>query len=374
MKNILTAILLLTSHFWLPAQIHFTNQVQEWGIRHFKTSFSIGNGVSFVDFDGDGLDDITLGTQNKQFLEFYRNTGEGFERLIPPLVPHRDEAKQVVWVDADNDGDLDLYVNGTAKIGEMNNRSSVFYENKGGRFTVPECGMASDSSRSYVNVIGDVNMDGYPDIFVQNDPPSLHHFWINDGGDNQWIKVHLTGVLSNRDAIGARIEVYSQGKYQMRYRHTAIGFMGQNSNTEIIGLGTAETVDSIVVIWPSGHIDRLYDQSAGQILRIREGSTTDGQIVPEPGLNLVITSTTNLEPVESVQLYPNPVREEIHLEFPDAQNRLFEIMDTRGRTLSRGLIRSAQASLPLERLPSGVYLIRIVPNEGLAYLRRFIRQ
>ena len=77
----------------------------------FGTGF-VGGGISFYDFDSDGWDDITLGTQNGEHILFYKNTGGSFVQVYPNISDDVGENKQVVWIDYNNDGLKDLYVAG----------------------------------------------------------------------------------------------------------------------------------------------------------------------------------------------------------------------------------------------------------------------
>ena len=61
--------------------------------------FDGGGGISFVDFNGDGYDDLTFSTEQGQDVMFYENKGGYFELVDPPFVSNTDETKQVVWVD-----------------------------------------------------------------------------------------------------------------------------------------------------------------------------------------------------------------------------------------------------------------------------------
>ena len=164
---------------------------------------------------------------------------------------------------------------------------STFYQNdRAGGFYIPDAGFDSDTMRSFCHAIGDFNADGRPDIAVVNHSPDDNQLWSNSGSNNNWIKVELEGVISNRDAVGARIEIHTANGYQQRQVHCGIGFLGQNSETEIIGLETLDMVDSLIVTWPTGHIDRLFQIEANQKLFIEEGSTTGGEISIDPDITI----------------------------------------------------------------------------------------
>lgn len=196
------------------------------------------------------------------------------------------------FLDADNDRLLDLYVSG-ATVGS-NTPSSTFYRNIGnGSFSEDFIGFEGDTVQSYCNAIGDFNQDGYPDIIVSNFAPFNTQLWENGGGDHSWIKINLEGVKSNRQGIGSKIEVYVENDYQMRYTHCGIGYMGQNSDTEIIGVADATTIDSIKITWPTGHVDVLLQVDVNQSITVVEGSTTNGEIDVDDDVVLTTPPSVN---------------------------------------------------------------------------------
>jgi len=112
------------------------------------------------------------------------------------------------FLDADNDGALDLYVSG-AEVG-ANSPSSTFYKNdNNGSFSPTFMGFQGDTVKSYCNGVGDFNQDGFPDIMVSNFAPYPSQLWQNAGGTNNWLKIKLQGVKSNSQGIGSKIEIYS---------------------------------------------------------------------------------------------------------------------------------------------------------------------
>lgn len=175
------------------------------------------------------------------------------------------------FLDGENDGDQDLYVSGMLEGGDV--VSSAYYENSGlGNFTSSQAGFDSDTLSSYSNATGDFNDDGFSDIVVLNADTHFSQLWKNQSGSNAWIKVRLLGRISNRDGTGARIEVFSEGKGQSHFTSSGVSYLGQNSDWIPFGLSSADVIDSIVVHWPSGHVDRLYDVAVRQKLNIEEAT------------------------------------------------------------------------------------------------------
>lgn len=256
-----------------------------------------GMGIAVGDCDQDGRLDLyvtntpTLG--NKLLL----NRGAKFEERAEAVgVDFHGFGWSTNFLDYDNDQDLDLYVSG-AHVGS-DVISSAFYVNDGqGGFSWPDhTGFEGDTVESYSNAIGDANQDGHPDIAVCNrEYPS--QLWLNSGNSgNHWLKVTLEGTLSNRNGTGSLIEVWVEGQKYIRSTHCGIGFMGQNSQHELIGLGANPQADSVCVNWPSGHRDVLYAIAADQDLHVVEGQHT--ALSPQ----LQVEGATRICTGDSVQL------------------------------------------------------------------------
>ena len=132
--------------------------------------------------------------------------------------------------------------------------------------------------------IGDINNDGLIDIYEVNelDPISdasnhsrlYRNNYAGDGNTeiNNWIKVRLEGVESNRNGIGSRIEVSNLGVTQIQDVICGGSYSSQSSLTLSYGMRHSDLVESITVRWPSGIVDELYNIDVNQIITIHEGS------------------------------------------------------------------------------------------------------
>ena len=141
-------------------------------------------------------------------------------------------------------------------------------------------GFVDDTNESHSNAIGDVNNDGLLDIIVTNRGNQNVDLWMNNTETtNNWLKVKLNGVQSNKDGIGSIIEISVNGKIQYRYTLCGEGYLAQNSSTEVFGLGSNSTINYLKVKWLSGIEDYFFDIEANQLLTIIEGTgTTNNQI------------------------------------------------------------------------------------------------
>ena len=175
-----------------------------------------GMGIAVGDYNNDGHLDIYL-TNTMEGNLFYKNLGNGtFVDVADSMnVLFNEETWGCVFMDYDQDKDLDLYVSGAWNAGAYN--SSTMYRNDDSVFSEPYIGFIGDTTKSYSNAIGDYNNDGFYDIAVANQFPYPLQLWKCDSiNQNHWIKIGLQGLVSNRDAIGTRIEVYSGGLRQIK--------------------------------------------------------------------------------------------------------------------------------------------------------------
>ncbi|MEM9022732.1 MAG: CRTAC1 family protein, partial [Bacteroidota bacterium] len=238
-----------------------------------------GMGIAAGDFNNTGYLDMYVSNAtggnkllrndgNGGFTEMADSAGVGFYGI----------GWAVNFLDADNDRDLDIYATGSFP-GTLFN-SSAFYENTGnGQFTEHNgSGFEGDTLRSYSNAIGDFNQDGRPDIVVNNILNINANLWENHCAAGNWVKLDLEGTQSNLLGIGSWIEVYTAAGVYYRYTQCGSGYLGQNSQYEILGLGTATAADSIIIRWPSGTVDVLVNVQANQQIHQVEG----GNSLPAP--------------------------------------------------------------------------------------------
>lgn len=231
------------------------------------------------DYNYDGYLDIYVSNTDLGNVLLQNNVGVNFTDTAGGVgVIYNAIGWGAAFLDAENDGDLDLYVSGMG-MGIIRH-SSLLFENDGtGMYTSPSgIGFVGDSVMSFGNAIGDFNNDGYYDIVVSNNDTAAH-LWENGGGENTYVKILLQGTESNRDGIGSWIKTYVDGEMQVRYTLCGEGFSSQFSNSEIIGLGEATLIDSIEIEWLSGIRDVFYNVPSNQSFTFIEGSSQLPELV-----------------------------------------------------------------------------------------------
>ncbi len=118
---------------------------------------------------------------------------------------------------------------------------------------------------------GDFDNDGDIDILIMNhnEPPSLLRNDVT--GAHHGLKVKLTGVESNRSAIGARATVRYGGKVQAQEVLSQSSYLSASDRRLHFGLGDAASAD-VEIRWPLGRIEKLSDVGAGQLIHVTEGA------------------------------------------------------------------------------------------------------
>jgi hypothetical protein len=244
-------------------------------------------GVAVGDYDGNGLFDIFVTNFAGDTNTLYQNLGKTQFADVTSLSGLGEVSLQYLgWgtglEDFDNDGLPDIFVaNGhvypqveSVETGQHYAQRKELYRNAGGgKFQEIARELGGDllipkSARGAA--FGDFDNDGNIDVLSinMNDRPSLYH---NEGGNkNHWITLKLKGTHSNRDAIGARVEIQAGGKTQVGEVRSGGSYLSNNDIRIHFGLGSAAHVDRIRVRWPDGKTEELPGADADQFVTITE--------------------------------------------------------------------------------------------------------
>lgn len=189
-------------------------------------------------------------------------------------------AVNAVAGDFDNDMDLDLFV---LVSGDAGNHPNLYLENDGsGHFSAVEHAAGAAGPLAGVGdsvAMADYDQDGDLDLLIANGGsmgrqlglPSEHggyRLYRNTGNTNHWLEIDLQGVKSNRDAIGARVEVSTGGVTQVRIQDGGIHNKAQNYSRLHFGLGDNATIQTLKIHWPDGSSQVLENVAADQILKV----------------------------------------------------------------------------------------------------------
>lgn len=331
--------------------------------------------VAIEDYNYDGFLDIYITNiydEDPDVLTgnvLMHNNGDGtFSNLAEELGVRFDTFSWGAnWIDGDNDGDLDLYVSGSPDFNSPLFYSSGYYqnENQGSSFfKIDGSGFETDLAHSYGNAIGDFNNDGFTDYVVSNRQEYNVNLWENTsssfGNTNNWLKVNVEGTISNRDGIGARIEISINGEKQYRVVTCGESYLSQNSSTEMFGLGANDTVDYLRVTWPtSGLRDQITNIDANQTILMVEGENLLNNDLP----------TNN-----DIAIFPNPSKGVLNIDTYKYKMDQVIITDLQGRLIKKqDIILTNNYQLATNDLVNGVYILSItIENNTLT--KRFIKE
>ncbi len=261
----------------------FTEQALETGAALSDDGMvQAGMGLGVGDFRTDGKLDIVKTHFAGDTPAVYLNDGKGNFRDGTLLSGLAVETRFVTWgvgvADLDNDGNPDIFaVTGGIypEVRENYLTPRIVFRNLGkGRFEelLDQAGpgvSALHSSRGCA--FGDFDNDGDVDIVIvnHNEPPSLLRNDVDAA--NHWLKVKLTGVESNRSAIGARITVRYGDKIQVQEVLSQSSYLSMNDSRLHFGLGPAAVAD-VEIRWPLGRVEKLAKVAADQLILVKEGS------------------------------------------------------------------------------------------------------
>jgi hypothetical protein len=271
----------------------FTDVALEMGVAYNEDGQAqAGMGVAIGDYNGDGLPDIFKTHFADDLPALYKNTGRGFFEDASRQAGF-DHLRFVQWgtgiVDLDNDSWPDIVI-ATGNVypevekvfKEYPHRSQrLIYRNLGnGRFKDVTAESGSVMIEPYSSrgcAFGDYDNDGDVDVLVMNmnDRPLLMRNEYTSGskrGENNWIKVKLEGVKSNRNAIGALVTVWAGSRKQAQEVNSQSSYYSFNDARLHFGLGSASRADRIEVRWPSGEVESAVDVSGNQVVLIKESS------------------------------------------------------------------------------------------------------
>jgi hypothetical protein len=297
-RDLFPDLLVINDRYEVPNYFYHNNgdgTFTEISAQANLNDYMFGMTATADDFDNDGDLDIyvTNGTSgNKHKI----NNGDG--TFLDADVQLGTTMNRFCWaaqfVDADRDGREDLHICSTPHLNLPG--QNFLYRNYGEVFmsATDSAGLSTDGGWSRASAIGDFNGDGLADVAICKSAPSFSNVWSALPSDNHWLKVTLEGTQSNRDGVSSWIDCYTSGLRQSRYTYCGEGYLGQNSFSEFIGCGAHEMIDSLIVSWPSGVVDRWYNIPANQQLYLVEGTSRRVAITSSGAFQFCVSDTIAL--------------------------------------------------------------------------------
>jgi tetratricopeptide (TPR) repeat protein len=232
-------------------------------------------GLAVLDYNKDGWMDIAVTHAGAPGLTLWRNVagpeniGRRFERVNLPI-PGALRGWGLTPVDIDNDGWVDL-----AAIVETAAGPQVrVLRNRGdGSFEDVSHALGLDAVKLQAPrglIAADVDGDGAADLIVTqlNAPPVLLR---NIGANkNHFVRLDLTGYADNKTALGVKVEIFADGQWQKWELAGASGYQTQAAPQILVGLGNAEGIDLLRILWPTGVLQDEIDLPHTQVIAMKE--------------------------------------------------------------------------------------------------------
>ena len=258
----------------------------------------------FFDFNNDGNLDIFAGGYSTRFnntLPFHylkELVGQEIEADVPDLFVNKGNStfeniakkaglNKACFVmgagygDMNNDGYLDLYL-GTGEPDLKAILPNRAFLNAGGTGFKEITAQArlGHLQKGHGISFADLDFDGDQDIYAvfggaYEGDNFFNALFENHNNENNWLKLKLEGVQSNRAAIGARIQLIVENSTNERsiYRHISNGSsFGENPFTVEIGILKNERIKKLIIDWPSGQTDEYENINPNSYYLVKEGS------------------------------------------------------------------------------------------------------
>ncbi len=226
----------MTAFYVSPeGDLFFTDEAVSNGLGP-QTRLSLTFGVAFLDLDLDGRLDLLTANGHLE---------NEINRVLPSQ--NYEQEPQLFW-NAGQQGVTEYLLLSETELGD-----EFFHPIVGRGATYAD--IDSDGDVDFLLT----NLNGEPELF-RNQQQLGHH----------WLRVRLRGTASGREAIGARIEIVSDGQIQKRVVMPTRGYLTQSELVATFGLEDATKIERLRVDWPSGRTTELSDVSVDQVLEIQE--------------------------------------------------------------------------------------------------------
>jgi tetratricopeptide (TPR) repeat protein len=232
-------------------------------------------GIAVLDFNKDGWMDIAVTHEGAPGVTLWRNVagpnniGRRFEPVSLPV-----EGALRGWgvtpIDIDNDGWVDLAAIVETAAGPgvrvFRNRGDGTFEDVSSALGLGGLKLASPRGL----IAADVDGDGAVDLIVTQKgagPILLRNIGANK---NHFARIDLTGYADNKTALGSKVEIFADGQWQKWELAGASGYQTQAPPQILVGLGKADGIDLLRILWPTGVLQDEIDLPHTQVIAMKE--------------------------------------------------------------------------------------------------------
>ncbi len=298
----------------VAAQFNLADPMQTWS-------------SAWGDFDNDGDMDALVGASSFAAggHKLMRNdgttftditAGSGWDTFTGTSIEH-------ITHDFNNDGWLDV----------MGGGSSILINNGDMTFTPNPVGFD-------VGAVGDLNNDGALDVMNSGTAR------INDGTNNNWLRINTVGTVSNNNGIGARIIITTPSGQQIREIRSGDGFRYMSTLFAHFGLGQDSEILQVQINWPSGIVNVWNDVDINSSITMVEQLSTD--VREQVAMDLL--------------LYPVPANDHLVVSGSGLANSIVRVFNASGTQVHTGSLQNDR--LNVSGLTPGLYLLEVTSPSG----------
>ncbi len=271
----------------------YTDDAAARGLVNLQQSWT----ATFGDIDNDGDFDCFM-TTHSGGIRMYENNGLGYFTDISQSAGLTTQGffMQGQLADFDNDGFLDVLHAGG---------SFGYYHNNGNNTFTQMNNLIANPQTMHGYGLGDLNNDGFTDIYANYGnangyvTPSNQNdiLWLSQPNGNHWVGFDLEGTISNRNAVGALVEIHGPWGTQIREVRSGVSYGITNSNILVFGIGSNAAVDYAVIHWPAGGTQVVTNPTVDAYTHYLETPC-----FAYPMVSITSNGATSICPGDSVQL------------------------------------------------------------------------
>ena len=242
----------------------------------FVSSYELSNLKDLSDDFAKELQDIK--TKSNKSKLYINNGDETFsEQSVDYNIDKSLYAMGANFGDLDNDGWLDFYVGTGAPDFSTIIPNRMFHNKDGKTFEeVTSAGGFGHIQKGHGIGFADFDNDGDQDIYAVmggafEGDKFTNVYFENPISKNNWVNIALEGSLSNKSAIGARLELKLNNGRTIYYTINTGGSFGSNSLEAEIGLGTAKKIKQLNITWPNSENQIIRNLQVNKKYLITEG-------------------------------------------------------------------------------------------------------
>ena len=246
-----------------------------------------GMGLALGTLNDDDVPDFAVTDWNKTWLLLSDGFGGWYDAGHQYDLISDQGNQTVAWgvelPDVDNDGDLDIWVGygpialddeeeaAFSDMGFYNPRhqpDSLFLQEDGQLIDVADVWGINRDTITRGGVWADLNNDGFLDLIVSAIDGPVQAYLANCD-DSSWIRIQLRQPdTMNTRAVGARVKVTTEAGRQLRWILAGASLSSSGPMEAHFGLGDADTIREIQIIWPDATQSILNDVEVNRIVTV----------------------------------------------------------------------------------------------------------